>query len=159
MDLQCSVSGVQHNDSVILTPVSLLSSIVFLFRLLNNPEQSSLYYNNRSLLAILYRSVCVVVQSLSRVWLCDPMDSSMAGFPAHHQLLEFAQTHVHQVGDAIQSSHPLSSPSHPLSSPSPAFNISQHQGLFQWVSSSVARVLELQLQHPSFQRIFRANFL
>ena len=56
--------------------------------------------------------------------LCDHMDCSTPGFPAHHQLPELAQTHVHQVGDAIQ-------PSHPLSSPSPsAFNLSQHQGLF-----------------------------
>ena len=56
--------------------------------------------------------------------LCSPMDCSMPGFPVHHQLLELAQTHVHRVGDAIQ-------PSHPLLSPSPAFNLSQHQGLFQ----------------------------
>ena len=63
--------------------------------------------------------------------LCDPMDCSMPGFPVHHQLLELIQSHVHQVGDAIQPSHPLSSPS------SPAFNLSQHQGLFQWVSSSI----------------------
>ena len=56
--------------------------------------------------------------------LCDPMDCSMPGFPVPHQLLELAQTHVHQVSDAIQ-------PSHPLSSPSPASNLSQHQGLFQ----------------------------
>ena len=62
--------------------------------------------------------------------LCDPMDCSMPGFPVHNQLLELAQTHVHQVGDAIQTSHPLLSPSHP------AFNISQHQGLFQGVDSS-----------------------
>ena len=61
--------------------------------------------------------------------LFDPMDCSMSGFPAHHQLLELAQTHVQQVGDDIQ-------PSHPLSSTSPALNLSQHQGLFQWVSSS-----------------------
>ena len=69
--------------------------------------------------------------------LCDPMDCSNPGFPVYHQLLELAQFHVHQVGDAIQ-------PSHPLSSPSPAFSLSQHQGLFQWVSSShqVAKVLE-----------------
>jgi len=67
-----------------------------------------------------------------------------------HQLLEFTQTRVHWVGDAIQTSHPLSSPS-------PAFNLAQHQGLFQWVSSShqVAKVLEFQLQHQSFQWIFR----
>ena len=75
------------------------------------------------------------------------MDCSMPGFPVYHQLLELTQTHVHQVSDAIQPSHPLSSPS------SPTFNLSQHQGLFQGVSSShqVAKVLELQLQHQSFQ--------
>ena len=75
------------------------------------------------------------------------MDCSMPGFPVYHQLLELTQIHVHQVGDAIQPSHPLSSPS------PPAFNLSQHQGLFQGVSSShqVAKVLELQLQHQSFQ--------
>ena len=69
------------------------------------------------------------------------------GFPVHHQLPEFAQTHVLQVGDAIQPSHPLSSPS------SPAFHLSQHQGLFKLVSSShhVTKLLELQLQHQSFQ--------
>ena len=75
--------------------------------------------------------------------LCDPMDCSKTGFPVHHQYLELAQTHVPWVGDAIQPSHPLSSPS------PPAFNLSQHQGLFQWVSSSyqVAKVVEFQLQH------------
>ena len=70
------------------------------------------------------------VQWLSRVWLCDPMDCSTPGFPVHHQLPELAQTHVHPVGDAIQPSHPLLSPS------PPTFNMSQHQGLFKWVSSS-----------------------
>ena len=63
--------------------------------------------------------------------LCNPMDCSMPGFPVHHQLLELPQTHVHRVGDAIQPSHPLSSPF------PPAFNLSQHQGLFQWVSSCI----------------------
>ena len=75
------------------------------------------------------------------------MDCSMPGFPVHHQLLELTRTHVHQVSDAIQ-------PSHPLSSPSPhTFNLSQHHGLFKWVSSShkVAKVLEFQLHHQSFQ--------
>ena len=67
--------------------------------------------------------VVIVVQSLSHVWLCDPVDCSMPGLPVHHQLLEFIQIHVHWVGDAIQPSHPLSSPS------PPAFNFSQHQGL------------------------------
>ena len=79
--------------------------------------------------------------------LCDPMNHSMPGLPVHHQLLEFTQTHVHRVGDAIQPSHPLSSPSPPAPNPS------QHQSLFQWVNSShqVAKVLEFQLQHQSFQ--------
>ena len=83
------------------------------------------------------------------------MDCSTPGLPVHHQLPEFTQTHVHQAGDAIQPSHPLSSPS------PPAFNLSQHQGLFQWVSSlhHVAKVLEFQLQHQSFQWIFRTDFL
>ena len=87
--------------------------------------------------------------------LCDPMDCSMPGLPIHHQLLEFTQTHVHWVGDAIQASHPLLSPS------LPTFNLPHNQGLFQWVSSShqVARVLEFQLQHQSFQWIFRTDFL
>ena len=62
--------------------------------------------------------------------LCDAVDCRAPGFPVHHQLLEFTQTHVHWVGDAIQPSHPLSSLS------PPAFNLSQHQGLFQWVSSN-----------------------
>ena len=65
------------------------------------------------------------VQSLSRVQLCDPMNRSTPGLPVHHQLSEFTQTHIHQVGDAIQPSHPLSSPSPPAPNPS------QHQGLFQ----------------------------
>ena len=86
--------------------------------------------------------------------LCDPTDCNTPSFPDHHQLLELTQTHVHRVGDAIQPSHPLSSPS------PPAFNLSQHQGLFQWVSSShqVASVLEFQLQHQSFQWIFSTDF-
>ena len=72
-----------------------------------------------------------------------PMDCTTPGFPVHHQLPELTQTHVHRVGDAIQSSHPLSSPS------PPSFSLSQHQGLFQWISSShlVAKVLEFHLQH------------
>ena len=78
--------------------------------------------------------------------ICDPMDCSMPSFPVHHQLPDLTQTHVHWVSDAIQSSHPLSSPS------PPTCNISQHQGPFKWVSSSpqVAKGLEYQLQHYSF---------
>ena len=87
--------------------------------------------------------------------LCNPMDCSTPGFPVHHQLPELAQTHIHWVSDAIQPSHPL------LSLSPPAFNLCQHQVLFQWVSSlhQVAKVLELQLQHQSFQWIFRTDFL
>ena len=87
--------------------------------------------------------------------LCDPMNHSTPGLPVHHQLPELIQTHVHWVGDAIQPSHPLSSPS------PPAFIHSQHQGLFKWVSSShqMAKVLEFQLQHQSFRWIFRTDFL
>ena len=78
--------------------------------------------------------------------LCNPMNCSTLGLFVHYQLLEFTQTHVHWVGDAIQPSHPLLPPS------PPALNLSQHQGLLKWVSSSqqVAKVLELQLQHQSF---------
>ena len=87
--------------------------------------------------------------------LCDPMNCSMPSLPVYHQLSEFTQTHVHWVSDAIQPSHPLSSPS------PPTFNHSQHQGLFQWVSSShqVAKVLEFQLQHQSFQWVFMNDFI
>ena len=86
---------------------------------------------------------------------CNPMDCSTSGLPVHIQLPDFTQTHVHWVGDAIQTSHPLSSPS------PPAFNLSQHQGLFKWISSlhQVAKVLEFQLQHQSFQWIFRTDCL
>ena len=86
------------------------------------------------------KAFVAVVQSLNRVQLLwDPMDCSMPGLPVHHQLLEFAQVHVHRGADAIQPSHPLSSPS------PPAFNLSQHQGLFQWLTSShqVDKILEL----------------
>ena len=87
--------------------------------------------------------------------LCDPMNRSTPGLPVHHQLPEFTQTHVHWVGDAIQPSHPLSSPS------PPSLNLSQHQGLFKWVSSShqVAKVLEFQLQHQSFWWTPRTDLL
>ena len=78
--------------------------------------------------------------------LCDPMNHSTPGLPVHHQLPEFTQTHVHQVGDAIQLSHLLLSPFPPAPNPS------QHQGLFRVNSlHEVAKVLEFQLQHQSFQ--------
>ena len=92
---------------------------------------------------------------LSRVQICNPMNRSTPGLPVHHKLPAYTQTHAHRVSDAIQ-------PSHPLFSPSPtAPNPSQHQGLFQWVDSShqVAKVLEFQLQHQSFQRTPRTDLL
>ena len=90
------------------------------------------------------------VQLLSHVWLCDPMDHSMPGLPVHHRLLEFTQTHVHWVSDAIQLPHPLLLP------PSIFSSIS----LFRWVSFShqVAKILEFHFQHQSFQWIFRPVF-
>ena len=87
--------------------------------------------------------------------LCDPMNCSMPGLPVHYQIPEFTQTHVHWVSDAIQPSHPLSSPSPPAPNPS------QHQSLFQWVNSlhEVAKVLEFQPQHQSFQWTPRTGLL
>ena len=100
---------------------------------------------------VLYNGVqfSSVTQSCST--LCNPMDYTTAGFPVLHQLPAPAQTHLHQVSDAIQPSHPLLSPS------PPAFNLSQQQGLFQWVNSlyQMAKVLEFQLQYRSFQWIVR----
>ena len=94
-----------------------------------------------------------VVQSCQT--LCNPMNRSTPGLPVHHQLPEFTQTCIHRVSDAIQPSHPLSSPSLPAPNPS------QHQSIFQWVNSSheVAKVLEFQLQPHSFQRNPRADLL
>ena len=102
-----------------------------------------------------YRSVQFSSVAQSCPTLCEPMNRSMLGLPVHHKLPEFAQTHVHLVGDAIQSSHPLSSPSLPAPNPS------QYQGLCQWVNSlhEVAKVLEFQLQHQSFQWALRTDLL
>ena len=93
-----------------------------------------------------------VTQSCLTLW--DPIDCSMPSLPVHHQLPELTQAHVHRFSDAIQPPHPLVSPS------LPALNLSQHQGLFHWVSSShqVAKVLEFQLQHQCFQWLFRTDF-
>ena len=102
------------------------------------------------ILSVLFTSV-----TQSCPTLCDRMNHSSSGLPVHHQILESTQTHVHWVGDAIQPSHPLSSPS------PPALNLSQHQGLFKWVNSlhQVVKVLEFQLQHQSFQWTPRTDLL
>ena len=103
--------------------------------------------------------VCCCWVAKSCPTLCDPMDCCTPGFPFLHlcvrKLPQFAQTHVHWVSDAIQSFHPL------LSLSSPSINLSQHQDLFQWVSSShqVTKILELEVQHQSIQWIFRVDFL
>ena len=94
-----------------------------------------------------------VAQSCPTLW--DLKDCNMPGLPVHHQLTESTQIHVHWVSDAIQPSHPLLSPS------PPAFNLFQHQGLFQWVSTlhQGAKVLEFLLQHQSFQWTLRTDLL
>ena len=143
------VLAVQQTESAVCIHISPLFWISFLFRSPQSIEQNSLCYTVGPH-SVQFSSV---VQSCPT--LCNPMDCSTPGLPVHHQLPDFTQTHVRWVGVAIQPSYPLSSPS------PPAFNLSQHQGLFQSVSSShqVAKVLEFQLQHQSFQRIFRTDFL
>ena len=101
-----------------------------------------------------FKTVLSSVQLLSRVQLFAIPWISTAGLPVHHQLPEFTQTHVHWVSDAIQSPHPLSSLS------PPELNLSQHQGLFKWVSSlhQVAKLLEYQLQHLALLSLFKVDY-
>ena len=114
-----------------------------------------------SLSHFLFYPFCICLHSsvqFSRSVMSDslrPMNHSMPGLPVHHQLPESTQNHVHWVGDAIQPSHPLLPPS------PPALTLSQHQGLFKWVSSShqVAKVLEFQFQHQPFQWTPRTDLL
>ena len=123
--------------------------LCFLFILLN------FHIFHEEKIVILMYSVQFSSVAQSCPTLCDPMNRSTPGLPVHHQLLESTQTRDHWVGDAIQLSHPLSSPS------PPALNLSQHQGHFKWVSSlhEVAKVLEFQLQHQSFQWMPRTDLL
>ena len=140
-----------------LSTIARSNSILFLkvkFFFLYNFKISHMAFLGSDLIdAVIVLQFSSVTQSCPT--LCDSMDCSTPGFPVHHQLLEPTETHVHWVGDAIQPSHPLSSPS------PPAFNVSQHQGLFKRVSSlhQVPEVLEFQLQHQPFQWIFRTDFL
>ena len=143
----CSVSG-RGNHSL---SESLRHSSGALTK--DNSKRSWLLPNNSLIRVLVNINSCFsVAQSCPAP--CDPMDCSTLGLPVHHQLPEFTQTHVHWVGDAIQPSHPPTSPS------PPALNLSQHQSFFQWVGSShqVAKVLEFQLQHQSFQWIFRIDW-
>ena len=102
------------------------------------PQEIRKYNNFNIFVSVQFSSVAQPCPTL-----CDPMNHSMPGLPVHHQLPEFTQIHSHRVSDAIQPSHPLSSPCPPAPNPS------QHQSLFQWVNSphEVAKVLEFQLQH------------
>ena len=130
---------------------SILRHSAFFMVQLSHP-----YMTTRKIIALTRWTFVSNIQFSSvTLTLCKPMDCSMPGFPVHHQLLELPQTHALPIGDAIQPSHPLPSPS------LPALNLSQHQGLFKWVSFShqVAKVLELQLQHQSSQWLFRTDFL
>ena len=157
--ITCNILFNSHKNPVwYVIPITIC---ILHMRLLKLESLSFLYARSHSLgeaevgakfSSFRFRSV-----AQSCLTLCNPacQDCSTGGFPVCHQLAELAQTHVHRVGDAIQ-------PSHPLSSPFPsAFNLSQHQGLFKWVNSSpqVAKVLKFQLQHQSFQWIFRTDFL
>ena len=112
-------------------------------------------FSKFTLWSMFFEQTCCCSVTKSCPTLCDPMNCSTPVFPSIHYALEFSQTNVHLVSDAIQLSHPLL-PSFPL-----ALNLSQHQGLFQWVSSlhQQAKILELQLQYQSFQWIFRVDFL
>ena len=121
--------------------LSILKSFFLLYHLVLNISKK--FFLN---VHVAFFKTCVVSDQIRSVTqscptLCDPMNCSTPGLPVHHQLLEFTQTHVHRVSDAIQPSHPLSSPFPPAPNPS------QHQSLFQWVNSSheVAKVLEFQL--------------
>ena len=135
------------NPLALVGHVTHTHTIYNFWNFLHSFKISRIFHSLRKLLEI--RDISVqfssVAQSCST--LCTPVNHSTPGFPVHHQLLEFTQTYVHRVGDAIQPSHPLSLPSPPAPNPS------QHQGLFQWVNSSheMAKVLEFQPQHQSFQ--------
>ena len=129
--------------------------VLFLWRTVTNRAKSNIHYfleNNKNSMAEMIQ-FSSVAQSCPT--LCDPMSCSTLGLPVQHQLPESTQTHVHCIGDAIQPSHPLSSPS-PL-----VLNLSQHQDLLKWVSSShqAAKVLEFQLQYQSLQWTPRNDLL
>ena len=147
----------KHFSSVFSQYVNGFRSYILIF----NPFWVDFYRWNESgsCFILLVENQLLQFSSVTQLCLtlCDPMDCSTPDFPVHHQHLDLTQTHVHWVSDAIQPSYPLSSPS------PPAFNLSQHQGVFQWVGSlhQVAKGLEFQLQHQhqSFQCIFTTDFL
>ena len=136
--MQTALIECQETRSV-YSGLSLTSFLVIYWSLLRLSFPIRKWNEGKYTHNIVYRSTYISVQfSRSVISICYPMDCNMPGFPVYHQLPEFIQTHVHWVSDAIQASHPLLSPS------PPTFNVSQHQGLFQWGSSShqVAKALE-----------------
>ena len=155
--LTCQISIVVNTDLWKAWPQSGLITgnlgkpplcILFVFKILSlHCYQRAYYCKNIS------HWVSSVSQSCPT--LCDPMNRSRPGLPVHHKLLEFTQTRVHWVGDAIQASHPLLSPF------PPALNLPQHQSLFKWVRSlhQVAKILEFQHQHQSLQWTPRTDLL
>ena len=173
----CRVLSCVVGRGCLLWPVRSLGKIQLAFVLLYFVLQGQIFCYSKYLLAsylMLGKTESVRRRVLEKTWwldsissvqfssdtqscptLCNPMHRSTSGLPAHHKLLASTRTHVHWVSDAIQSSHPLLSPS------PPAFNLSQHQGLFKWVSSShqVAKVLEFQLQYQSFQWTPRTDLI
>ena len=152
--LTASLTGHSFISLPLLRPVSSQRHSKIEIKLINDPTIASMCSSEEK-----KKSPTASVQFSSVTQSClilsNPMNHSTPGLPVHHQLPEFTQTHVHRVGDAVQPSHPLSSPSPP--SPNP----SQHQGLFQWVNSSheVAKVLEFQLQYQSFRWTPRTGLL
>ena len=137
-------------DELWLKPVEIHGNLSLIAKYMNRGAKE---WRFTKVLFIFPLQFSSVIQSC--LTLCRTMNCSMPGLPVHHQLPEFTQTHVYWVSDAIQTSHPLSSPS------SPALNLSQHQDLFKWVSSShqVAKVLEFQLQHQSYKSTPRTDLL
>ena len=141
-----------HTVSVLLCLAYFIQRNVFKFQPQTKDIQMAMRHMKRGSTSLIVQ-FSSVTQSCPT--LCDPMNHSTPGLPVHHQLPEFTQTHVHRVSDATQPSHSLLSPSPPAPNPS------RHQGLFQWVSSSqkVAKVLEFQPQHQSFQWTPRTDLL
>ena len=155
MTILDSITGLSESHWCLRNGKQIADSFGFNKCILLRLVEMQIYYlfTHSTKLWVPYRDSSV--QSLSYPTLCHPMNHSTSGLPVHHKLPEFTQTHLHRVNDAIQASHPLSSPS------PPALNPSQHQGLFQWVNSSyeVTKVLEFQLQQQSFQRTPRTDLL
>ena len=140
------------NHLILCCPLLILPSIFPRIRVFSNESAPQIRWPKDWSFSFSISSCCCCSVTQSCPTLCDPTDCSAPGLPVPHHLLKFAQIHVHCIGDAIW-------PSDPLMPSSPALNLSQHQGLFQSVSSlhQMTKILELQLQQ-SFQQVFRVDF-